>query len=237
MTQVIATGFTDQQNAALRAPLDRARVQSRTGSNGAKVDFLDHWTIEEMANQIFGFDGWDCETIHLEPVHEPQMVVTERQAEHYRGFGIALNVVPESNDGKTNKPQVVACWRATVRVSVHAGGRQIVRTRNGAARSFQPTLGEAVENAIKAAETDAMKRALSSFGSQFGLALYDKEKRNVVDMPRDRRPALESGFGDQRPTGHRETISQRASPSRAANPRAISETEREIHHVQRGIPV
>ena len=234
--------FTAKQIADLGAPLDRACVKSRAGSNGVSVDYVDHWHVEEAANRIFGFDGWDCETIHLEHVHEPQMVVTAQQAEHYRGFGITLNVVPDPRDGKPHRPQVVACWRATVRVTVHAGGRQIVRTRNGAARSFQPTLGEAVENAIKAAETDAMKRALSSFGSQFGLALYDKEKRNVVDLTREpRRPALEQGFGDapnhHRGAAPRATISQRASPSHGGNPRAISETEREFHHAQRGMPV
>jgi hypothetical protein len=38
-------------------------------------------------------------------------------------------------------------------------------------------------NAIKEAATDAMKRALMTFGNQFGLALYDKEQRNVEDKP------------------------------------------------------
>jgi hypothetical protein len=41
------------------------------------------------------------------------------------------------------------------------------------------TPGEAHESAIKEAETDAMKRALSTFGNPFGLALYDKEQQNV----------------------------------------------------------
>jgi len=42
-----------------------------------------------------------------------------------------------------------------------------------------PTPGEAHESAIKEAETDAMKRALSTFGNPFGLALYDREQQNV----------------------------------------------------------
>ena len=37
------------------------------------------------------------------------------------------------------------------------------------------------ESAIKEAETDATKRALMTFGNQFGLALYDKEQREVAD--------------------------------------------------------
>ena len=35
--------------------------------------------------------------------------------------------------------------------------------------------------AIKAAETDATKRALATFGNRFGLCLYDKEQRDVED--------------------------------------------------------
>ncbi len=32
---------------------------------------------------------------------------------------------------------------------------------------------------MKAAETDAMKRALATFGNPFGLALYDKTQAGV----------------------------------------------------------
>ena len=35
---------------------------------------------------------------------------------------------------------------------------------------------------IKEAETDAEKRALKTFGNQFGQALYDKTQSNVVDI-------------------------------------------------------
>ena len=42
----------------------------------------------------------------------------------------------------------------------------------------QPTsAGDAHERALKAAETDATKRALATFGGRFGLMLYDKEQR------------------------------------------------------------
>ena len=36
-----------------------------------------------------------------------------------------------------------------------------------------------MEDCIKAAETDATKRAFVTFGNVFGLALYDREQRNV----------------------------------------------------------
>jgi recombination DNA repair RAD52 pathway protein len=33
---------------------------------------------------------------------------------------------------------------------------------------------------LKGAESDSLKRALTSFGSQFGLALYDREQKQVA---------------------------------------------------------
>ena len=45
-------------------------------------------------------------------------------------------------------------------------------------RASQP--GEAHELALKAAETDATKRALATFGNPFGLALYDRDLAGVT---------------------------------------------------------
>ena len=42
------------------------------------------------------------------------------------------------------------------------------------------------ENAVKGAETDAIKRALRTFGNQFGLPLYDKEE-NAENLTRGSR--------------------------------------------------
>jgi len=48
--------------------------------------------------------------------------------------------------------------------------------------------------AVKAAETDATKRALATFGNPFGLALYDRDQANVT-KPREKAspPALPPG--------------------------------------------
>jgi hypothetical protein len=68
---------------------------------------------------------------------------------------------------------------AKVRVSVLAGEEQIVREGTGAGYSAAGSLAEAHALAAKEAETDATKRALSTFGNPFGLALYDREQKNV----------------------------------------------------------
>jgi DNA repair and recombination protein RAD52 len=53
----------------------------------------------------------------------------------------------------------------------------------GFGQGIDRDLGKAHESAIKEAESDAMKRALMTFGNPFGLALYDKEQRNVASEP------------------------------------------------------
>jgi hypothetical protein len=121
-------------------------------------------------------------------------------------------LVTDANAPERGK--VVAAYFARVRVTVYAkeGTRSVVREGFGAARGFARTIGEAMENAIKAAETDAMKRALVTFGDQFGLTLYDRAQRNVaprgsrVRIAADGEPAIDSGFDPPR----RLTTSQRA---------------------------
>ena len=74
-------------------------------------------------------------------------------------------------------------------------------------------MGQAVEDCIKAAETDATKRAFVTFGNIFGLALYDREQRNVGTPAPRPIPAectltpIEEGFDEQQ---RQSSISQRA---------------------------
>ena len=104
------------------------------------------------------------------------------------------------DESSPEKDKVVSTFFAKVRITVYAkeGGRSVIREGCGAARGFAKTAGEAMESAIKSAETYAMKRALVTFGDQFGLALYDKEQRNVdryeARQIEGREQLLDSGF-------------------------------------------
>lgn len=54
----------------------------------------------------------------------------------------------------------------------------------GHGQGFSKSEGDAHDSAVKEAVTDALKRALRTFGNPFGLALYDKTKSNVgVHVP------------------------------------------------------
>lgn len=115
----------------------------------------------------------------------------------------------------TLRKKVVSCYFAKVKITVWSkdSAHCIVREGCGAARGFAKSAGEAMENAIKAAETDATKRALTTFGYSFGLALYDREQKNVGKPEAQRQIAdggseapIDQGF-DERP---KLSISQRA---------------------------
>lgn len=85
----------------------------------------------------------------------------------------------ESVSQHTNKNgNLVIGYICTVEVSVGGVTRQDVGFGTGISKS---DIASCHEGASKEAVTDAVKRALRSFGNQFGLALYDKTKANVED--------------------------------------------------------
>ena len=173
--------FSTQQQHALAAPLDRANVQYRNQSNRS-FSYLEGWHVIAEANRIFGFDGWQRETIELK-------CVCERE----RNIG---------RDGRTG-------WGVTYTAKVRIQVGAIIREGSGAGHGIDADLGQAHESALKEAETDAMKRALMTFGNPFGLALYDKQQRQVIDTT----PQRATG---PRPETHR-TETQRAESPRVIN--------------------
>jgi Rad52/22 family double-strand break repair protein len=81
--------------------------------------------------------------------------------------------------GATRQRQHACSYVARVRVLVRAGDVVVCREASGSGHGLGATPGAAHESAIKEAETDAMKLALTTFGNSFGLALYDPELRGV----------------------------------------------------------
>lgn len=151
--------FTEPQKIALAANLDKAHVKSRLQS-GRSLSYIEGWTVIAEANRIFGFDGWTRETVSLN-------CVSEREREI----------------GKDKAPGWSVTYTARVRVIVFAGDTLVTREGCGAGHGIDRDIGQAHESALKEAETDAMKRALMTFGNPFGLALYDKTQANVGTAP------------------------------------------------------
>ena len=63
-----------------------------------------------------------------------------------------------------------------MRITVNADGATIVREGHGTGEGHGSSPGEVHDIALKAAETDATKRAFATFGRPFGLALYGNGK-------------------------------------------------------------
>ena len=94
-------------------------------------------------------------------------------------------------------------------------------------------LGQAHESAIKEAETDAMKRALMTFGNPFGLALYDKQQRQVSSAASQGHSQSHcEAAGPQPLGGQRSPVSRSAplapAPSAAVQAEARTQTKASI---------
>ena len=146
--------FSPEQIAALSAPLDRSKVQTRSQA-GRSLAYLEGWQAIAEANRIFGFDGWQRETIAVQCVAERERTLG---SSNRAGWGVTY----------------------TARVRIRVG--ELIREGSGAGHGIDADLGQAHESALKEAETDAMKRALMTFGNPFGLALYDKQQRQVTSQ-------------------------------------------------------
>jgi DNA recombination protein Rad52 len=147
--------FSAQINNALSAPLDRAFVKEREQS-GRRFSYIEGWHAIAEANRIFGFDGWHRETVELRLVNERPRKI--------------------GRDGRDG-------WAVSYVVRVRVIVGDVIRDGMGSGHGIDTDCGLAHESAVKEAETDAMKRALMTFGNPFGLALYDKEQRQVVEAP------------------------------------------------------
>ncbi|WP_052730357.1 Rad52/Rad22 family DNA repair protein [Sphingomonas sp. SRS2] len=152
--------FSDAQIDALKAPLSRDAVAQRQ-QGGSKVSYIEAWHAIAEANRIFGFDAWNRETVELRILGEPNL----------------------GKDRNGNDQ-----WRVNYMARVRVTVGDVVREGSGFGQGIDKDVGQAHESGLKEAETDAMKRALMTFGNPFGLALYDKSQSSVADTPKAAEP-------------------------------------------------
>ena len=129
-------GFSCKQLVALKRDLDTKAVRTRQANNGRQLSYLEGWYVVSEANRIFGHDGWSRETL------ENRCVMTRET----RGSFLAIYI-------------------ARVRISVPTTtGLSIIREGHGSGEGRGLSAAEAHDIALKAAETDATKRALVTDG-------------------------------------------------------------------------
>ena len=152
-------GFSGRQLVALRRNLDQRVVRTRE-LNGRTLSYLEGWHVISEANRIFGFDAWNRETV------ESRCVLSR---ESHGNF--------------------LAVYVARVRITVRANDATVVREGHGTGEGRGISPGEVHDIALKAAETDATKRALATFGKPFGLELYRGGKAVAPRPPLASRPS------------------------------------------------
>ena len=155
-------GLSPAVTQKLSEPLDPSLVSRRKGRGNRSYSYVEGRTAIDQANRIFGFGGWGHEVVG-------EVVLREI----------------DSVDPKTGEVTRIRAYSATVRVTVPgAPSRADVGFHTVAEEN-----GEGHETACKGAVTDAMKRALRTFGDQFGNALYGEQ-------PAAGQPAKRAGAAD-----------------------------------------
>jgi Rad52/22 family double-strand break repair protein len=149
--------FSAKQTQALRRNLDGRHIRTRE-ANGRELSYLEGWFVISEANRIFGFDAWSRETV------ETRCVLS-----------------------RENRGTFIAVYVAKVRITAHASGSIVIREGHGSGEGRGTSPGEVHDIALKAAETDATKRALATFGKPFGLELY-RQSRTASPAPVPQQP-------------------------------------------------
>ena len=143
--ELLWDGLPPAVTTKLAESLDEGLVSHRKGRGNRSYAYLEGSTVIEQANRVFGYGGWGYDLVG-------EIVLREG----------------ESVDEQTGEAKPWRAYAATVRVTVPGSPP---RTDTG----FQAVADETVEGhetAHKGAVTDALKRALRSYGDQFGNGLY-----------------------------------------------------------------
>ena len=183
--------LSDTQIRQLKAKLDPKHVKMRR-SNGVDLHYVEGWHAIAEANRIFGFDAWDRMTLTTD------CLWSSASGELYG-----------------------AAYIAKVRICVRVGEATVTRDGSGSGEAKAPTRGQAHDFALKAAETDATKRALATFGNPFGLALYDRDQGGVR-KPRGDAAKGSGPFVLHSGSGAEEAIFEKSSDFAAALRKALS---------------
>ena len=175
--ELLWDGLSPVVTKALGEALDPALVSQRRGRAGRTYDYLEGHVVIEQANKIFARGGWGYDIVGDVTLREIETV-----------------------DSKTGEVRRGQAYAAKVMVNVPGAPS---RTDVGFHAVAEETV-EGHETAYKGSVTDALKRALRSFGDQFGNGLYG-DQSPVGNRPRPERvPVQANGNSGQSHAGRRQ---------------------------------
>lgn len=142
--------YTAQEIATLQSRLEKQLgpeyISSRAGPSGQKVHYLAAEKCIQLANEVFGFNGWSSQ------IKDVQVDFVEENPQTFKvSLGLSVIVRVTLRDG-------------TFHEDIGYGHMENCK---GKAAAF--------EKAKKEGTTDALKRALRNFGNVLGNCIYDKE--------------------------------------------------------------
>ena len=68
--------FNEEQKKLLNQKINKNNVSFRPGGGGQKLAYVESWHVIQEANRIFGFDGWNSETLEAGLVSEDDNCVS-----------------------------------------------------------------------------------------------------------------------------------------------------------------
>jgi recombination DNA repair RAD52 pathway protein len=179
--------FDEKQLKELDKALDKRFISDRKGASGRKLRYLEGHDAIDQADRLFGYGQWGYEVLACEQTIIHDLLTGE-------GIGIAYKAkvrldvrgcIPVFEVG--SQPVAVA----SIEDHIMSKRRKDASERKGEIDDspFNPfeialartIIMESHEQAEKGAVTDAVKRALRTFGEQFGNGLYGDGRVLMVD--------------------------------------------------------
>ncbi|KAI8333074.1 Rad52/22 family double-strand break repair protein-domain-containing protein [Chlamydoabsidia padenii] len=131
-------------------------ISDRSGPGGGKLQYIEGHSAINIANEIFGYDGWSS-------------VIKES----------VVDFVDVSDNGR-----VSLGISTTVRITIKHSDTVHEDIGYGSVENMK-SKADAFEKARKESATDGLKRALRKLGNALGLCLYDKSfTRHIKNMAR-----------------------------------------------------
>ncbi|WWC69695.1 uncharacterized protein I206_103638 [Kwoniella pini CBS 10737] len=203
----------------LRKKLGPEYISQRQGpAGGGKLSYIEGWKVINLANDVFGFNGWSSSIVSLK-----------------------TDYLDEKEGGRTSI-NVTAIIRITLadgtfHEDVGCGQGENLRGKSAA-----------LDKAQKEAVTDATKRALRTFGNLLGNCLYDKEYTKEVTKIRvpparfnqndlERRPEFTPAGAAAPPAGPSIAQANQAKPIPIQQPQPIRPLARDPPIVAPGTPL
>jgi len=148
--------LTASQIDMLMWELHQARVMEHQGNS-----YLAAWDVRAMLIRVFGFARWS------ELGTQPTTLVYEREITLSNGKdGMAVAYQAHR--------RLIVCAPSGMELGIYDGSSV------GEHRMPLTSLGDCHDNAVKTAESGALKRAAINLGTQFGLGLYDHGRTDEV---------------------------------------------------------